>query len=129
MRTAILGSLVVAAACAAAAPVASADPAPGGVIQASCGGQPVTVVVNGNGAFLPGHNAADTSVFVPTALDLTFTFTPTGGSPQTTPEDAVKAAPIQGTTTCTIPLQTFVTGPLGTTAIEGTVTGFWTPRG
>jgi hypothetical protein len=116
-------------ACAIAAPVASADPSKGGLINATCSGQSVTVAVNGNGEFTPAHNVANTSVFIPTAFDLTFTFTPTGGEPQPETDTSAKAAPIKNTVMCTIPLQTLFAGPAGTQTIEGTVTGFWTPRG
>jgi hypothetical protein len=117
-------------ACAIAAPVASADPSKGGLIHATCSGQSVTVAVNGNGEFTPAHNVANTSVFIPTAFDLTFTFTPANGPPQPPETDnSAKAGPIKNTVTCTIPLQTLFAGPMGTQTIEGTVTGFWTPRG
>jgi len=115
-------------ACAIAAPIAHADPSQGGLIDASCPGQDVTVAVSGNGTFTPAHNVANTSVFVPTAFDLTFTFTPTGGSPQPETDTSAKAAPIRNTVTCTIPLQTQFSGPQGTQTIQGSVTGFWTPR-
>jgi hypothetical protein len=112
-------------------PVAAADPtnAKSAVqISAMCSGQLVMVVVNGNGEFLPGHVIGSTSVFIPTALNLTFTFTPTGGSPMSEVETSSKAVPITSTTTCTIPLQTLFSGPEGTATIQGTVTGFFTPR-
>jgi hypothetical protein len=112
-------------------PVAAADPtnAKGAVqISAMCSGQPVMVVVNGGGEFAPAHVIGSTSVFIPTAFNLTFTFTPTGGSPMSEVDTASKAAPISGTTTCTIPLQTLFSGPEGTVTIQGTVTGFFTPR-
>jgi hypothetical protein len=97
-------------------------------VEAICSGKTVMVVVNGNGRFTPAHDLASTSVFIPTAFDVTFTFTPTGGSPQVMHNTATKRARIRNTTTCTIPLQTIFSGPQGTTTIQGTVTGFWTPR-
>ncbi len=97
-------------------------------ITAICNGHLVMVVVNGNGEFTPAHVIGSTSVFVPTAFDTTFTFTPTGGSPMPERDTSAKAAPIAGTTTCTIPLQTLFSGPDGTATIEGSVTGFFTPR-
>jgi hypothetical protein len=42
-------------------------------------------------------------------------------------DTASKAAPLQNTITCTIPFQSFPS-PEGTFTIEGTVTGFLTPR-
>jgi hypothetical protein len=86
------------------------------------------VVVNGNGEFTPAHVIGSTSVFIPTAFDTTFTFTPTGGTPMSETDTSSKKAPITPTTTCTIPLQTLFSGPEGTATIEGTVTGFFTPR-
>jgi hypothetical protein len=97
-------------------------------IQAICGTQTVNVVVNGNGKFTPAHVVGSTKIFVPTALHLTFTFTPTGGSPVVDHQDAVKAGPThRGTVTCTIPLQTLFTGQEGSGTIQGSVTGFFTP--
>ena len=117
---------------AAVTPVAGADPtkAKGATqIHATCGRQPVDVVVNGNGTFSPAHVLGSTSVFIPTAFNLTFTFTPSGGgTPDVQNETSSKAAPIKNTITCTIPLQTLFSGPQGTATIQGTVTGFFTPR-
>jgi len=124
---AIFGAL----AAAALVPVATADPSNAknsAVIHALCGGHSVTVVVNGNGTFSPAHVVDSTSVFIPTAFDLTFTFTPTGGSPESDHNTASKAGPIQNTTECSIPLQTLFSGPDGTATIQGNVTGFFTPR-
>src|SRR5919201_4795537 len=97
-------------------------------IHATCGGQPLDVVINGNGEFTAAHAVGSTSTFIPTAFDLTFTFTPTGGSPMSDTDTSSKAAPISGTITCTIPLQTLFSGPEGSATIQGTVTGFLTPR-
>jgi hypothetical protein len=127
--------LALVAACAASGVVlaspAGADPIhakKATQIHAMCGARTVNVVVNGNGIFSPAHVLGSTSVFIPTAFDLTFTFTPTGGSPMTDHNTASKAAPLHNTTTCTIPLQTLFSGPEGTATIQGTVTGFFTPR-
>jgi hypothetical protein len=110
---------------------ASADPIHaknGAQINANCGGLPVTVVVNGNGEFTPTHVVGNTSVFIPTALNLTFTFTPAGGAPMPETDTSAKAGPSKNTVTCTIPVQTLFSGPEGTATIQGTVTGFFTPR-
>jgi hypothetical protein len=115
----------------AVVPIAAAAPinAKGSTqVRAVCGGQSVNAVVNGNGEFTPAHVIGSTSVFIPTAFNLTFTFTPTGGTPMSDTDTASKAAPITGTTTCTIPLQTLFSGPEGSATIQGTVTGFFTPR-
>jgi hypothetical protein len=115
------------------APVAGADPVNAKnatQIRALCGTQTVHVVVNGNGEFTPAHvvDNNSTSVFIPTAFHTKFTFTPSDGSPPMIDFDnSAKTAPISNTVTCTIPPQEF-TGPQGTAMIEGTVTGFFTPR-
>ena len=114
----------------AIAPTAAADPTNAKNVlrlQAVCGTQTLTVVVNGNGEFAPDHRVDSTSVFIPTAFDITFTFTPTGGSTETEVDTSAKAAPIKNTITCTIPFQSFPS-PVGTFTIEGSVTGFFTPR-
>lgn len=114
----------------AIAPTAGADPTNAKNVlqlQAVCGTQTYTVVVNGNGEFAPAHFVGSTSVFIPTAFDLTFTFTPTGGSTMTEQDMSHKTAPLKNTITCTIPFQSFLS-PEGTFTIAGTVTGFMTPR-
>jgi hypothetical protein len=126
----------VAFACAAfvaafAVQAASADPSNAKnstLITAICGGQQVQVVVNGNGPFTAGHVENSTSVFVPTALDVTFSFTPTGGTTQTFSNMSEKHNQKASDVTCTIPLalNTF-TSPDGTFSISGTATGFFTP--
>jgi|SRR5919109_5621309 hypothetical protein len=116
----------------AAVPAASADPVKAKnatMVHATCGTSSVNVVVNGNGVFAPAHVIGSTSVFIPTAFNLTFTFTPTGGSAMVEHETSTKAAAIKNTVTCTIPLQTLFSGPQGTGTLQGTVTGFFTPRG
>ena len=112
------------------APTAGADPTNARnaqLLQAVCGTDTFNVVVNGNGEFTPAHVIGTTSVFIPTAFDITFTFTPTGGSTMTETDTSAKAAPIKNTITCTIPFQSFPS-PVGTFTIEGSVTGFLTPR-
>jgi len=123
--------LAAGAAAGALALPAAADPGHAknaGHIQAICGSQTVNVVVNGNGKFTPAHVVGSTKMFIPTALDLTFVFTPTNGTPQTDTQNVHKASPMhRGTTTCTIPMQTLESGPDGTATIQGSVTGFFTP--
>jgi hypothetical protein len=71
-----------------------------------------------------------TSVFVPTAFDLTITFTPSGGGdPEVDIEDSAKAHQPANAVTCQLPaaLNT-VTVPGGTLVVDGTVTGFFTPN-
>ncbi|MEN3311815.1 MAG: hypothetical protein V7645_1144 [Actinomycetota bacterium] len=129
--------LLIVAACvvfvaAIIAPGAGADPTNAKNatrLFAMCGGQRVDVVVIGNGEFTPAHDVASTSVFIPTAFDTTFTFTPSsGGEPVPEPDMSAKSAPLANTVTCDIPLQTIFSGPEGTGTIQGSVTGFFTPR-
>jgi hypothetical protein len=98
-------------------------------IHTLCGSRTVNVVVNGNGTFTPAHVVNSTSVFIATALNVTFTFTPAVGSPTSNTTMATKASnPKLGTVTCSIPLQTVFSGSQGSATINGTVTGFFTPR-
>jgi len=124
--------LCVAAAAAFAVQAASADPSGAKnstLITAMCGGQQVQVIVNGNGEFTPAHVVGSTSVFVPTAFDTTFSFTPTGGTTESEHDTSAKHNANANAVTCDIPaaLNTF-TSPDGTFVISGTVTGFFTPN-
>jgi catechol 2,3-dioxygenase-like lactoylglutathione lyase family enzyme len=110
---------------------AAADPVNAknaGFFTATCSGETVMVVVNGNGVFTPAHVLGSTSVFVPTAFDLTFTFTPTEGAPEIDTATSAKAHQPSNSVTCELPtaLNT-VTFPEGTFTVSGTVTGFFTP--
>ena len=122
---------VVAVLAATAVQAAAADPvnAPEAeFFTAVCGSTQATVVVNGNGDFTPAHDVIGTGVFLPTFIDVTFAFTPTGGTTQTDHFLASKPnTPKNGKiVTCSIPagLNTF-TGPDGTFVASGTVTGFY----
>ena len=112
---------------------ASADPVEGrnsGLFTAVCGSTQLQVVVAGSGVFTPAHVIGSTSIFVPTAFDLTFTFTPSGGgAPDVETEDSAKARQPANAVTCQLPaaLNT-VTFPEGTVVVDGTVTGFFTPN-
>lgn len=130
VRRAVMAALVFAAV-AVFAQTASADPTNaknGQTITAFCGSQRVVVSVNGNGEFTPAHVIGSTAVFVPTAFDLTFSFTPTGGTTQSETDTSAKQNQAQATVTCNIPaaLNTF-TSPEGTFSLSGTATGFFTP--
>jgi hypothetical protein len=130
VRRAVMAAVVFAAVT-VFAQTASADPTNaknGQTITAFCGSQRVVVSVNGNGEFTPAHVIGSTAVFVPTAFDLTFSFTPTGGTTQSETDTSAKQNQAKGTVTCAIPaaLNTF-TGPDGTFTIAGNVTGFFTP--
>jgi hypothetical protein len=116
--------------CAIWAQNAAADPVKNGdFFTAVCGGTQIDVVVNGNGTFTPAHVIGSTSVFIPTAFDLTFTFTPAGGgATEIETETAAKRHQPANAVTCELPaaLNT-ITSPEGTFSISGTVTGFFTP--
>jgi hypothetical protein len=123
--------VLVAAAVGVLAQTASADPTNAKnsqVITAMCGSQQIQVSVNGNGEFTPAHVIGSTAVFVPTAFDLTFSFTPTGGTTESETDTSAKHNQAKGTVTCNIPaaLNTF-TSPEGTFILSGTVMGFFTP--
>jgi hypothetical protein len=125
-RFALAGAAVLALA--VFVPAAGADPshAKGSLsFVAICDGQPVPVVVNGNGNFTPAHVTDRTSVFVPQALEITFEFTPTGGQTQTTTSTSTKANAHGDLVTCTF--DTTQTNPFGTLHLFGSATGFFTP--
>jgi hypothetical protein len=114
------------------AQTASADPVNAknaGFFTAVCGSTQLQVVVNGNGVFTPAHVIGSTSVFVPTAFNLTFTFTPSGGGAEVDTETSAKARQPADAVTCQLPaaLNT-VTFPDGIFTLDGTVTGFFTPN-
>jgi hypothetical protein len=112
------------------AQTASADPTNAKqsiTVTVVCDGTVNQAVVNGNGEFTPGHLVGSTAVFVPTAFDLTFSFTPTGGATMSDTETAAKANQ-RNTITCQVPLAlNTLTSPEGTFSISGTVSGFLTP--
>jgi len=98
------------------------------VLIANCGGQDLMVAVNGNGEWTPAHVIGSTAVFIPTAFNVTFSFTPTGGTTESETDTSAKAHQPKNAITCALPsaLNTF-TSPEGTFVISGTVTGFFTP--
>jgi hypothetical protein len=110
------------------APGASADPLNAKnslAFPATCGGQTVQVVVNGNGEFTPAHVLGNTAVFVPQAFGITFEFTPTGGTTETETDTSSKPNVHGDLVTCSFDVtQTF---PEGTFHLFGTATGFFTP--
>jgi hypothetical protein len=110
------------------APAASADPLNAKnslAFPATCDGQTVQVVVNGNGRFTPAHVVGTTAVFVPQALDVTFEFTPPGGPTETETEMVSKPHIHGDLVTCSFDVtESF---PFGTLHLFGTATGFFTP--
>ena len=130
LRRGVIVALVTVAV-AVLAQTASADPTNAKnsqVITAICGAQQLEVSVNGNGEFTPAHVIGSTAMFVPTAFNVTFSFTPTGGTTESETDTSAKHNQAKGTVTCDIPgdLNTFPS-PDGTFTISGTVTGFFTP--
>jgi hypothetical protein len=98
------------------------------VIHATCAGTPLMVVVNGNGEWTPAHVIGSTSVFIPTAFDLTFSFTPPGGATESETDTSSKAHQPTNAVTCDIPgAENTFTSPDGVVTFSGTVTGFFTP--
>ena len=124
---ALLATLAIAAG--VSVQTASADPTKAKnslIVTVVCDDQEIQAVVNGNGAFTPGHVLGTTAVFIPTAFDLTFSFTPTGGTTMTETETVAKANQPANAITCEIPAElNTVTFPDGTFTISGTVTGFF----
>lgn len=119
---------IVAAVLAQGASADSLNAKSSGVFTANCGATQLTVVVNGNGEFTPAHVIGSTAVFIPTAFNLTFSFTPTGGSTQSETDTSAKAHQSSNAVTCELPAapNTF-TSPEGTFTLSGSVTGFFTP--
>jgi hypothetical protein len=92
---------------------------------ATCDGQEVDFVVNGNGDFTPGHVVGSTSVFVLQALDITFQFTPPGGPTETETFARSKRNPHGDLVTCSFDVSE--PSPEGVFRLFGTATGFFTP--
>jgi hypothetical protein len=108
-------------------PAASADPLKTGLaFPVTCDdGQTVQVVLNGNGEFTPAHVVGATATFVPQAFDITFEFTPTGGTTETDSNTASKRNVHGDLVTCSFDVtQSF---PGGVSRFFGTATGFFTP--
>ena len=124
---ALLGVLAASAQTAAADPTNAKNAT---LATGVCGSAEISVVVNGNGVFTPGHVVGSTAMLIPTAFDLTFTFTPAGGGdPEVDTETSAKSHTPTNAVTCELPaeLNTF-TSPDGTFTLSGTVTGFFTPN-
>jgi opacity protein-like surface antigen len=128
LRRVSLALLLSTVAMGALAAAASADPVNaknGLVLPATCGSQTVQVAVNGNGEFTPAHVIGSTAVFVPQAFNVTFEFTPTGGSTESETDTTAHHNPHGQLRTCAINFTQ--ANPFGTLHLVGTVTGFFTP--
>lgn len=102
---------------------------------ASCDGKVITFVVNSaNGAgegtmnntkgqanFAPALVVGSNEVFIPSAFDLTLTFTTSDGQTFTVLQNSSKHNATAATTTCSLDITE--TSPDGTFSIDGTVTG------
>lgn len=132
MKLLLATALVIASIAATSTPRADADPgnaAGSSSISVVCGSETTLIVMNGNGIFSPAHDAATTAVLIPVSLDVTLTFTSVAGGPPSIDHAVVgKNAPIQDPVSCEIPLQTLLAPPGFSATIQGTITGFWTPR-
>jgi hypothetical protein len=92
---------------------------------ATCDGQTVQFVVNGNGDFTPGHVVGSTAVFVLQSFNFTFEFTPTGGETMSETNTGSKGNVHGDLVTCSFDVtQTF---PEGAFHLFGSATGFFTP--
>ena len=107
---------------------AGADPQKGEVLDLSCdvlGDIQVVVFSNGRGS--PGLLVGGNQVGIPYALDLTVTFTPTGGDPMTEVEQFEKPAPRNGRLDhCTFHQEE--SDPSGTFVLDGEVWISYTPH-
>jgi hypothetical protein len=126
-RHAVLGAAVLVLA--VFVPTAAADPLNAKnslAFPATCDdGQTVQVVVNGNGEFTAAHVVGSTAAFVPQVFDVTFEFTPTGGTTETEIDTSSKPNVHGDLVTCSFDVtQSF---PFGTLHFFGTATGFFTP--
>ena len=70
------------------------------VLIANCGGPNLMVAVNGNGEWTPGHVIGSTAIFIPTAFNVTFSFTPTGGTTESETDTSAKAHQPRNAITC-----------------------------
>jgi hypothetical protein len=113
------------------AAVAGADPTnakKGEILAIQCdeGLGSLTVALNGNGEFTPGHVTTSTQVGIPYALHIEGAFTPTGGEPEPFVDDSAKPAPRNGRlAVCTFHEEGQDDG--GTFAFDGTVWISYTP--
>lgn len=91
------------------------------VVVNSANGQGAGSQDNNTAEWTPAHVTSSNLIFHPTVFDLTFTFTPTGGEPESFSQiDTRQTAKTQ--TTCEI--SGSQTSPFGTFALTGTVAGW-----
>ena len=96
------------------------------IVDLTCdNGQSYQVAVNGDGEFTPAHVIGSSSVFIPQAFNLTFSFTPPGGPTESETDTSSKRNVHGNLTTCSIDFTQET--PEGTFSLSGTATGFFTP--
>ena len=98
---AMVAALGTAAMVLGTATVAAADPTnakKGEILTVECdaGVGSLTVALNGNGDFTPGHVTTSTQVGVPYAFHIEGSFTPTGGEPESFVDTGAKRGPRNG---------------------------------
>ena len=127
----IVVALGAAALVAATATTAGADPTnakKGEILSIECdeGLGVLTVALNGNGEFTPGHVTTSTQVGIPYALHIEGSFTPPGGEPEPFVDDSSKPGPRNGRlAVCTFHEEAQEDG--GTLVLDGTVWISYTP--
>ena len=94
-------------------------------IELTCLGETYQITVNGNGQWTPAHDNNSSLVGVPIAFgELTVTFTPTGGEPQTEIIPPTSKRNVPRSRNAVIECTFFQTGsdPEGTFEVSGSVT-------
>jgi hypothetical protein len=128
---AAVAALCVASVLAMGAGTASADPTKSKnseLIDLNCDvNGPLTVALNGNGDWTPGHVTTSNQILKPYEIHITGTFTPTGGAPEPFSDDLVKRAPRNGRLdTCTF--SDSGTDESGSFSLTGLVKVSYTPQ-
>ncbi len=132
-RRFLVGAALVATTTVAAGSAAWGDPVKGRnafTFPATCDGRQVEFVVTGQGEWTPAHVIGTNEVFHPTAFDISGSFTPPGGDTEEFEFQATRKGQrrgVQNLVTCSFAVSG--TDEEGTFSFEGTVTGFFSPRG
>jgi hypothetical protein len=91
------------------------------IVVNSANGQGAGSQNNNTAEWTPAHVIGSNLVFHPTVFDLTFTFTPTGGEPQSFPQVDSRQT---GKTRTTCEISGSQMSPFGTFSLTGTVSGW-----
>jgi hypothetical protein len=103
---------------------------PGGpnseIITLDCGelGE-IDVAVNGNGDWSPGHVVGTNQLLIPVALDISGTFTPVQGEPESFSEQTSRHAPPKELFDCTFHQEG--SDEFGSFVVDGIVTAYMVP--